>query len=389
MRVLIAHNRYQQSGGEDIVVATESDMLRAHGHTVDRLDVDNDRIQGALSRVTASFGSIYSPQSKQLIKRTIEDARPNVVHIHNFFPTLSPSVFYACAESGVPVIQTLHNYRILCASATLFRDGRICEECVSRQSIIPGIQHACYRSSRIGSAVVGFGMALHDQIGTWATKVSAFIALSTFAADKLGSFRIPRDKIFVKPNSAVDRGLGSGDGSYALFAGRLTAEKGVQTLIDADAAGKLCMDVILLGDGPMMDDVQRAAKRPGSRLITKGFVKHAQILDYMRSARVLIMPSLWYEGGLPLVIIEAFSLGLPVIGADVGNTGALVQPGDTGLLYPAGDHRALSSTLAWYVNNPAAAQHMRKGARAYYLAEHTPDKNYQRLFEIYQGAIRA
>src|SRR5258707_885223 len=148
MRVLIAHNRYQQSGGEDTVVAAESDMLRAHGHTVDRLDVDNDRIQGALSRVTASFGSIYSPQSKQLIKRAIEGARPDVVHIHNFFPTLSPSVFYACAEAGVPAIQTLHNYRLLCATATLFRDCHICQSCVSRESIIPDIHHACYRSSR-------------------------------------------------------------------------------------------------------------------------------------------------------------------------------------------------------------------------------------------------
>jgi glycosyltransferase involved in cell wall biosynthesis len=386
MRVLIAHNRYQQSGGEDIVVAAESDMLRAHGHTVDRLNVDNDHIEGALSRITASFGSIYSPQSKRLMKGAIEDARPDAVHIHNFFPTLSPSVFYACAEAGVPVIHTLHNYRILCASATLFRDGHVCEECVSRRSIVPGIRHACYRSSRMGSAVAGLGMAFHDQIGTWASKVSAFIALNTFAADKLGSFRIPRDKIFVKPNFAADRGLGSGDGSYALFAGRLSAEKGVQTLIDADAAGELCMDVVLLGDGPLMDDVQRAATRPGSRLISKGFVKHDRILDYMRSARVLIMPSLWYEG-LPLVIIEAFSLGLPVIGADVANTGALVQHGETGLLYPAGDHHALSSTLAWYAQNPAAAQYMRQSARAYYLAAHTPEKNYQRLIEIYEGSI--
>jgi glycosyltransferase involved in cell wall biosynthesis len=146
------------------------------------------------------------------------------------------------------------------------------------------------------------------------------------------------------------------------------------------------MDVVLLGDGPLMDDVQRAAERPGSRLISKGFVKHDQILDYMRSARVLIMPSLWYEG-LPLVIIEAFSLGLPVIGADVANTGALVQHGETGLLYPAGDHHALSSTLAWYAQNPAASQHMRQSARAYYLAAHTPEKNYQRLIEIYQASI--
>jgi glycosyltransferase involved in cell wall biosynthesis len=387
MRVLIAHNRYQQSGGEDIVVAAESDMLSAHGHTVDRLEVDNDHIQGTLSRITASVESIYSPESRQLMKRAIENARPDVVHIHNFFPAFSPSVFYACADANVPVVHTLHNYRILCASATLFRDGHLCEECVSTRSFLPGIRHACYRSSRIGSAVAGFGMALHSQIGTWANKVSAFIALSPFAAGKLGSFRIPREKIVVKPNSAVDRGVGSGDGSYAVFAGRLSAEKGVQTLIDADAAGALCMDVVILGDGSMRSEVQRVAERPGSRLICKGFVSHDQILDYMRSARVLIMPSLCYEGGLPLAIIEAFSFGLPVIGADLGNTGALVQPGETGLLYRAGDHHALSSMLAWYADNPAAAQHMRKGARAYYLAEHTPEKNYQRLIEIYQSAI--
>src|SRR6202041_2742879 len=134
-----------------------------------------------------------------------------------------------------------------------------------------------------------------------------------------------------------DLGLGTGDGSYALFVGRLTAEKGVQTLIDADAAGELCMDVVVLGDGPLIDDLQRAAERPGSRLISKGFMRHDRILAFMRSARVLIMPSLWYEGGLRLVIIEAFSLGRPVIGADEGNTGAVVQQGETGLLYPAGN----------------------------------------------------
>jgi glycosyltransferase involved in cell wall biosynthesis len=387
MRILIAHNRYQQSGGEDIVVTAESEMLRAHGHTVDRLDVNNDHIQGTLSRITASFGSIYSLQSNRLVKRAIENSKPDIVHIHNFFPTLSPSVFYACAETGVPVIHTLHNYRILCASATLFRDGHICEECVSSRSILPGIQHACYRSSRMGSAITGLGMAIHDQVGTWADKVSAFIALSTFAADKLGSFRIPREKISVKPNSAVDRGLGSGDGNYALFVGRLSAEKGVQTLIDADAEGALCMDVVILGDGPMKDQVRRAAARTGSRLIAKGFVPHEQTLDYMRSARVLIMPSLCYEGGLSLAIIEAFSLGLPVIGADLGNTGALVQPGETGLLYKVGDPQSLSSTLSRYANNSSEAEHMRKGARAYYLASHTPDKNYRRLVEIYQNAI--
>lgn len=387
MRVLIAHNRYQQSGGEDIAVSAESEMLRANGHSVVRLDADNDHIQGAVSRMAASVESIYSARSRQLMKRAIEKQRPDVVHVHNFFPALSPSIFYACAEAGVPVVHTLHNYRILCASATLFRHGRVCEECVSTRSFLPGIRHACYRSSRAGSAVSGFGMALHDRLGTWTRKVSAFIALSSFAAGKLGSFRIPPEKIVVKPNSAVDRGLGSGDGSYAVFAGRLSAEKGVQTLIDANASGALCMDVVLLGDGPMRDEVERATQRPGSRLFAKGLVSHDQILEYLRRARVLIMPSLCYEGGLPLSIIEAFSLGLPVIAAGLGNAGAVIRPGETGLLYTPGNPQALCSTLDWYANNPAAAQNMRVAAREYYLRTHTPEKNYLRLIEIYQNAI--
>jgi glycosyltransferase involved in cell wall biosynthesis len=147
------------------------------------------------------------------------------------------------------------------------------------------------------------------------------------------------------------------------------------------------MDIVILGDGPMRDDVQRAAERPGSRLIYKGFMPHDQILDFMRSARVLIMPSIWYEGGLPLVVIEAFSLGLPVIGADLGNVAAIIKPGETGLLYPPADHHALAAALVWFTDNPAAVLQMRKNARAHYLATHTPEKNYQRLVEIYQMTV--
>jgi glycosyltransferase involved in cell wall biosynthesis len=231
-------------------------------------------------------------------------------------------------------------------------------------------------------------MALHNGLHTWSSHISAFIALSKFSADKLGSFRIPRDKIFVKPNSTVDRGLGAGTGDYALFVGRLIDEKGVRTLIEADAADSLCMDLMILGDGPLLGDVLKAAERPGSRLIVKGYVKHDQIFEYMREASVLIMPSIWYEGGLPLVVIEAFSLGLPVIGADIGNVGAQIESGKTGLLYPPGEAAALAAALSWYASNPGVAREMRKRAREYYLATHTPEKNYERLIEIYEAAMR-
>jgi glycosyltransferase involved in cell wall biosynthesis len=388
VRILVAHNRYQQTGGEDVVAEAEAELLASHGHVVERLAVANDHIRGTVSQIGASISSIYSFDSNRLIKQKIDRFRPDVVHIHNFFPTLSPSVFYACSEAGVPVVHTLHNYRIICASATLFRDGGICEECLQSRSILPGIRHACYRSSRIGSAVSGFGMALHDHMHTWSEKVSAYIALTSFAADKLGSYRIPRSKIYVKPNSAIDRGLGTGEGGYAVYVGRLTREKGIQTIIDADASGLLDIDVLILGNGALSDDVRRAAERPGSRLVFKGFIDHDQTIECMRSARVLIMPSIWYEGGLPLVVIEAFSLGLPVIGANVGNVAGLLRSGETGLLYEAGDPLALCAALRSYASDPEAATEMRKHAREYYLANHTPERNYTRLIEIYQDAIK-
>jgi glycosyltransferase involved in cell wall biosynthesis len=382
MRILIVHNRYQQKGGEDTVVAAEEWLLRSHGHQVELLQVDNDHIQDAFSRVTAAVQSIYSLDGKKKMRKVLGSYRPDLVHVHNFFPSLSPSIFIACAEAQVPVVHTLHNYRIVCAASTLFREGKVCEECLSARSFLPGVKHGCYRSNWLGSAISGLGMALHAEIGTWTSSISAYIALTQFAADKLGSFRIPPGKIFVKPNFVVDRGIGNGDGNYALFVGRLSPEKGLQTLIDADQAGSLCMDVVLLGEGPMRPAIEQAASRSGSRLRLKGFVGHEEIVTYMKGARVLFLTSLWYEGD-PLVVIEAFSMGLPVIAAAIGNTAATVRAKETGLLYPPGDHAGLSSALEWYAAHPEAVERMRQNARDYYLATHTPEVNYERLLQIY------
>ncbi len=386
MRILVAHNRYQQSGGEDNVAAAEADLLEEHGHAVERVHLDNDHIQSAWSQLTAGARSIYSPRGRSLLQAAIERHRPDVVHVHNFFPTLSPSAFHACAAAGVPVVHTLHNFRLICAGATLFRAGAVCEECPQTRSFLPGVRHACYRGSRAGSAVSGFGMALHDRLGTWAGKVSAYIALTPFSAAKLSEYRLPREKIFIKPNFTADLGVGSGGENHALFVGRLSPEKGLQTIIDADLTGLLPMDVVVLGDGPMMPALQQAAQRPGSRLLVKGRQSHEQILDAMRRARVLLLPSLWYEG-LPLVLIEAFSLGLPVVGTAHGNLASLIEPHHNGLLYPPGDHAALARTLTWLQDHPEVVERLREGARAAYLARYTPEANYRELITIYRKVL--
>jgi glycosyltransferase involved in cell wall biosynthesis len=385
MRILVVHNRYQQKGGEDTVVASEDELLRSYGHQVERLNADNEHIQDLFSRVKSAVGSVYSLPAKRKLRDVLRTTRPDVVHVHNFFPTLSPSIFSACTEAGVPVVHTLHNYRIQCAAATLYRDGKVCEECITSRSFLPGVQHACYRSSRLGSAISGASMALHAEIGTWSSRISAYIALTEFAAEKLGSYRIPRDKIFVKPNFVRDRGVGTGEGDYALFVGRLSPEKGIQTLIDADKAGSLCMDVVLLGDGPMRAQVDQAAARPGSRLKVRGFVTRDQASYLMKDARVLLMPSLWYEGD-PMVVIEALSLGLPVLAAELGNTAVTVKANHMGAVYPPGDHQGLAERLAWFAAHPEQVRRMREAARTYYLATHTPELNYRKLIEIYARA---
>jgi glycosyltransferase involved in cell wall biosynthesis len=388
VKILIVHNRYQQKGGEDTVVVAEEWLLRSHGHQVELLQADNDHIRSGISSGLAAVESVYSFNGKRKMREALRKHQPDLVHVHNFFPTLSPSIFVACSEADIPVVHTLHNYRIQCAANSLYRGGQICEECVTSHSFLPGIRHACYRSSRVGSAVVGFTMAFHDQIGTWSARVSSYIALTKFAAEKLGRFRIPPEKLFVKPNFAVDRGIGDCDGNYALFAGRLTSEKGLQTIIDADAAGALCMDVVVVGDGPVRPALEQAAARAGSRLKVKGFVAPNEMLAWMKGAKVLLMTSLWYEGD-PMVVIEAFSVGLPVIASDIGNTAATVLAEGAGLTYPPGDHMEMSAALERLANDHVAARRMRQNARKYYLAMHTPEKNYKRLMEIYAHSLRA
>ena len=387
MKILIVHNRYQQRGGEDTVVAAEDWLLRSHGHQVELLQADNDHIQGALASGLAAVESIYSFSGKRRMHEALRNFKPDLVHVHNFFPSLSPSIFIACSEAGVPVVHTLHNYRIQCAANSLYRNGQVCEECVSSRSFLPGVRHACYRSSRVGSAFVGFTMALHEQIGTWSSRISAYIALTKFAAEKLGRFRIPAEKLFVKPNFAVDRGTGAGDGNYALFAGRFTPEKGLQTLIDADASGELCMEVVVLGDGPMRGELEQATARIGSRLKLKGFAGPEEMQAWMKGAKALLMPSLWYEGD-PMVVIEAFSVGLPVIASNLGNTATTVLAQGAGLVYAPGDHMGMAAALRSVAEDAEAARSMRQNARRYYLSAHTPEKNYERLMEIYAHALR-
>ncbi len=387
LRIAIAHNRYQQAGGEDKVVAAEAAMLRRHGHTVEMLEFDNEAITGTSARLLAAAASVFSPSSYRRVGEALTSFRPHVLHVHNFQPTLSPAVFFAAGQVNVPVVQTLHNYRLLCANAQLFRDGQTCELCVQKRSFWPGVQHGCYRNSRLGGAVVGGAIALHAGLGTWNGRIARYIALSRFAAEKFGKFRLPAEKIRIKPNFVPDRFLGwdtrEPKGAYALFVGRLSEEKGLAVLMKADRLGTLPLPLWIVGDGPMRDAVTQACAREGSRLRYLGPKSEGEVRALMQAAAVLVAPSLWYEG-FPMVMVEAFSLGLPVIVSRLGGLAEIVEEGRSGLLFSAGDTRALFDTLIHFSTMETQQRRsMCEAVRSRYLERYGEETNYKMLLDIY------
>ena len=387
MRVLIAHNRYQQAGGEDAVVAAEGALLAQKGHAVATLLFDNDQISGAWSSLQAGIRSFYSLPSHRRVKQAIERFRPDLVHVHNFFPTLSPSVLFAAHSAGVPTLQTIHNYRFQCASATLYRDGHICEACPRSGSFLPAVQHGCYRGSHIGSAIVGASFGLHRQLGTWKNRVHRYIALTEFAAQKLAAGSVPPERIRIKPNFVQDQGPGDGRGNFALYVGRLSEEKGVRTLLAACQDPSLQLQVCIAGDGPLRSEVQSAASQLHSRLQYLGPKSAVEIANLMRAAKVLIVPSQWYEG-FPMVMAEALCAGLPVIASRIGGLPEIITEGECGYLATPGDPHDLVSVVNRFAKLPDS-QHaaLRAAARHRYLTRYDAESNYTALIDIYREAL--
>jgi glycosyltransferase involved in cell wall biosynthesis len=380
VRILTAHNYYLEPGGEDQVFRCEAHLLEERGHAVLRHSADNRRAL-EMSRLGLAAAAVWSRASGRRLGSLMAGHRPELVHFHNTFPLLSPSCYHAARKGGAAVVQTLHNYRLLCPGALLARGAAPCESCLGRRVAWPGILHGCYRASHAATAALAAMTAVHRAAGTWSHAVDVYVALTRFARARFVEGGLPAAKIVVKPNFVwPDPGRGTGSGQYALFAGRMSQEKGLETMA---AAWKLIEGAPLLkavGDGPLAGTL---AGVPGIELL--GRRTREDVLGLMREAAFLVFPSLCYEG-LPMAILEAFACGLPVIASRLGAMAEVVEDGRTGLLFTPGDAADLAAKVGWAATHPAELGRMRREARAEFEARYTAGQNYRALIEIYERA---
>jgi glycosyltransferase involved in cell wall biosynthesis len=383
LKVLFVHNRYQIPGGEDSVVEAEIALLREAGHEVLLYSADNDKISGFLSKVSAAFSATYSHSAKRDLARVLKRESPDVVHVHNFFPTLSPSIYDACAEAGVAVVQTLHNYRTICAGGLLMRDEEICELCV-KGSPFTAVKYGCYRGSKAGTLAVARMVATHRKRGTWSHKVQRVIALTEFARSKFTEAGFNEERIAIKPNfiadPITDDELGS-PRNGALFVGRISVEKGVEVMLRAWR--QIAEPLSIAGDGPLFERLSEEGKGAPYRFV--GRQNKAEVFSAMKSARFMVVPSLWYEG-FPMVIVEAFAHGLPVVCSRLGGMAEVVEDGISGLHFEAGNAVDLADKVQQLLDDPKRCEAMGRAARKQFLEHYGPQKNLAHLERIYAEA---
>jgi glycosyltransferase involved in cell wall biosynthesis len=380
LSVVLVHERYQQPGGEDRVVADEAELLRSRGHRVVTVTADN-RDVGEMSPAALAKATLWNGEAYRRLRAVLRAERPSVVHFHNTFPLLSPAVYRAARREGALVAQTLHNYRLLCPNALLFHDGSPCEACVGRAFPWPAVAHACYRDSRLATAAVGTMVAVHRALGTWARDVDAYVALSELARKKFVAGGLPKAKLFVRPNYlADDPGAGAHGGGFALFVGRLSAEKGIGTLMRGWASLGGSFPLKVVGDGPLEGEVAGVA---GVEWL--GVRSRDEVLRLMREAALLVFPSECYEN-FPVTLVEAFATGLPVLAASGGVAGDVVRAQAAGLAFRAGDPADLAATAARMLLNHEWRRGVERAARAAYERDYTAERAYERLMAVYGAA---
>lgn len=387
-RILVVHNRYRTSApsGEDVAVSNEVAMLRRHGFEVFLYDRCNDHvdISSRIAQVRSGFNTIWSARSRKEMLQVVRSFRPDVSHVHNTFSIISPSIYGALQSNGVPVVQTLHNYRLLCPGALFLRGGKPCEDCVDG-GLLHSIRHRCYRNSLGATATVAGMLGVHRALGTYQNYVDIYISLTAFARSRFVRAGFPEEKIVVKPNFLPDPPMaGTGGSGYVVYVGRILEGKGVGTLIEAwkHVRG---IPLRIVGDGALRSSLEKAAKADGLDIEFLGARDRADVLKILGEAALIVVPSECYEG-FPMVIAEAFACGTPVVASDIGSLSELILDNITGFKYPTGNARALAQAVVSAMKSKGALQSMRRACRTAFEEHLTEDANLVALCEIYERA---
>ncbi|MEM6312810.1 MAG: glycosyltransferase family 4 protein [Planctomycetota bacterium] len=383
MRVLIVHNEYQQPGGEDAMASAEARLLRDAGVDVERLTLTNDDVELG-GKLRLAVGATWNVDGCRRVARAVRQGRFDVVHFHNVMVRFSPAAIRSARAAGSATVLTLHNFRTICPKATLFRDGHVCSACVGKTLPMPAIRHACYRGSRPATAALAMSHAVHHLAGTWIRHVDAFITHTAGTRDWFVRGGLPAEKLHVKPNFVhpiADAAPTLGEG--VVYVGRLAAEKGVATLLDA--APNIRGTVTIVGDGPMADDVRKLSiTMPHVTWLGQrdaDGVRHA-----LHKAAVALVPSVWHEM-YPLTILEAFAAGRPVVASDMGSMRDMVTDGITGRLVPPGDPVALADAANQLLAESSEAVEFGAAGRRWLIEHHSADAQTRRLRQVYDAAL--
>ncbi len=386
--VLVVHNAYQQPGGEDAVVESEIDLLRERGHAVAVYRRSNDEI-AAMPAASLALQTLWSRRSAGEVAALVQRHRPAIIHVHNSFPLISPAVYWAAARAEVPVVQTLHNFRLVCPQAMFWRDNQPCQDCLGHPPW-RAVRHACYRGSHVQSAAVALLLQGHRWLGSWQHKVSRYIAANDFCRDRFIAGGLPAERIDIKPHFVPTPAAATlaGQRQGFVFVGRLSPEKGLATLLQAAVlagqAGQPC-PLRVVGDGPERWRLADLSQLPAG-LQPLGALPRSQAMAEMAGALALVVPSIVPES-FGLVVAEAFACGTPVICSRVGALPSLVEDGQTGWLFEPGDSGALAQRLRWAMAHPQALRAAGARAQAYHAIHLTAQCNYRQLQAIYARAI--
>lgn len=387
MKILTAHNYYHYPGGEDVVFAQEKSLLEKHEHHVFSYERSNDELEskGALPRVLGAAAAVWSRTTYSEFSQLLRRLSPDIVHVHNTSLVISPSVFWACKDMQVPVVHTVHNYRLLCPNTAFYRDGHPCESCAGG-NMWHGIARGCYRSSRLATSVAASAVAYHWHRGTWTHAIDRCIAPSNFLREKLISGGLAPERITVKPHFVEpDPGVISHRERYAIFVGRLSPEKGIATILKAwEQLGDIPLRIV--GDGPERAELEAVCREKKLNVQFTGNVPRMQVFTHLQRARLLVFPSITYES-FGMGIIEGYASGVPVVASDHGAMRELVQNGHTGLRFRPADADDLAHTIRSLWPDEEALVRMGRNARQEFERKYTAEANYRALIAIYEHVL--